>query len=287
MSICETLPCLRLRPMSVDFSSQIFPVWFSLAVVGLLGLLVGSFVNVVIHRIPLGSSVVSPRSHCPKCGTQLRAVENIPVLSWILLGAKCRHCASGISTRYPLVEILNACIFVTIAGVIGFTPTLPVALVLGSALIALAFIDAEHMILPNRITYPLFLLLLLYRVADSIFLTGDPSPILEGLLGSMVGGGFLLGLGALWRILRGVEAMGLGDVKMMAAVGMFLGWDLVLLAILIAAFLGSLGGLVFVGRRSGNLQTRIPFGVFLALGSFISMLAGREMIGWYLETFVG
>lgn len=286
MSICETLPCSRLHGMSVGFSSQIFPTWFSLGVVGLLGLVIGSFVNVLIYRVPRGHSVVTTRSRCTNCRTQLGAADNIPVLSWILLGGKCRNCGKGITARYPLVELLNSLVFIAVAGVFGFTASLPIALVLSSALIALAFIDAEHMILPNRITYPLFLLLLFYRFVDSVFLKGDSSLLLDGLLGSLVGGGLLFGLGALWKILRGVEAMGLGDVKMMLAVGMFLGWDLVLLAIFLGALLGTIGGAIVIGRNSGNLQSRIPFGVFLAIGSLVSMLIGREMIGWYLDTFL-
>lgn len=254
--------------------------------VGLLGLVIGSFVNVLIYRVPRGRSVVTPRSRCNDCEAQLRVVDNIPVLSWIVLGGKCRNCGKDISIRYPFVEILNSLVFIAVASVVGFTASLPIALVLSSALIALAFIDAEHMILPNLITYPLFLLLLFYRLVESILLTGDSTPIVEGLLGSLVGGGVLFGLGALWKILRGVDAMGLGDVKMMVAVGMYLGWDLVLLAIFLGALLGTVGGAIFIGRDLGNLQSRIPFGVFLALGSFVSMLIGREMIGWYLDTFL-
>jgi leader peptidase (prepilin peptidase) / N-methyltransferase len=272
--------------MEIHASLEQLPQWFPITMVGIFGLIVGSFLNVVIHRMPLGQSVVTPRSKCPNCHAQLRVIDNIPVLSWLLLRGRCRGCKVAISIRYPFVELLNAGLYLLCFFHFAFEPIFPFALLLSSALIALAFIDAEHFILPNKITYPLFVSFLFYRLFESIFITQTSSPVLEGFLGAFVGGGFLWGLGALWKLVRGIEGMGLGDVKLMAGVGMFLGWDLALLSIFIGAFLGSVGGLLLARKDQQDLQMRIPFGVFLAFGSIVAMFAGEWLIDWYLDKVV-
>lgn len=272
----------------------------------LFGAAIGSFLNVVIHRVPNEESIVFPNSACPKCGAEIKPYDNIPILSWLLLRGKCRNCKVPISARYPAVELLTALVFVLVYWQIGAVPFLPAALIFVSAIIALIFIDSEHMILPNVITYPLFVFAIGVRAGFALFLgktafsdmsawplTLFPAWPAWGLslsgavLGALVGGGFLWLVGEAWKRLRGVDAMGLGDVKMMAAVGALLGWRLTLLSIFLGAFSGSLiGGVVVIRQKDRDLQTQIPFGIFLGIGTIISMLFGEQLIAWYIATFV-
>ncbi len=270
------------------------------------GAIVGSFLNVVIHRVPNEESIVFPNSACPKCKTPIKAYDNIPVLSWLILGGKCRSCKEKISPRYPAVEFLTAVLYVLVYWQIGFNPYLAVSLIFVTAIVALIFIDAEHMILPNVITYPLLVFALLVRLLFPLLLSAEfftdlnyaPLTLLENypvwlvsligaVLGGLVGGGFLWLVGAIWKLLRGVDAMGLGDVKMMFAVGALLGWRLTLLSIFLGAFSGAIIGIFVIYRqKEKDLQTQIPFGIFLGIGSILSLLFGEQLIRWYLETFV-
>ena len=272
----------------------------------LFGAAVGSFLNVVIHRVPNEESVVFPNSACPKCGNAIKPYDNIPLFSWLLLRGKCRNCSAGISVRYPAVELLTALLFVTVYASIGFTPFLPVALIFVSALVALIFIDAGHMILPNVITYPLIIFALVVRILYPMLFSSEyfadvrsfpvssigsnPAWLVSlagALLGAAAGGGSLWLVGEIWKRLRGVEAMGLGDVKMMFGVGALLGWRLTLLSIFVAAFAGSVAGVAIIAKQKGkDLQAQIPFGIFLGIGSIVALLFGERLIGWYLETFV-
>jgi leader peptidase (prepilin peptidase)/N-methyltransferase len=272
----------------------------------IFGSAIGSFLNVVIHRIPNEESIIFPNSACPKCGEAIRSYDNIPIASWLALGGKCRNCKAPISFRYPAVELLTALLFVLVYWQVGFDPILPVALIFISAMIALIFIDSEHMILPNVITYPLLVFSFAVRIAFPLFfgaryfndLASWPLSLFPGwpvwllsligaLLGAIAGGGFLWIVGEAWKRLRGVEAMGLGDVKMMAAVGALLGWRLTLLSIFLGAFSGALIGAILVARQKDrDLQTQIPFGIFLGIGSIVSFLFGERLIAWYLSTFI-
>jgi len=272
----------------------------------LFGAAIGSFLNVVIHRVPNEESIVFPNSACPKCGNAIKAYDNIPILSWLVLAGKCRNCRAPISPRYPAVELLTALLFIAVYWQIGFGAFLPVALVFVSTMVALIFIDSEHMILPNVITYPLLGFALLVRVTFPSFFAGDyisdlnawpislfaglnliVQSVLGALLGALIGGGFLWLVGEAWKRLRGVDAMGLGDVKMMAAVGALLGWRLTLLSTFLGAFSGALIGVVLIARQKDrDLQTQVPFGIFLGIGSIIALLFGDRLIAWYLSTFV-
>ncbi len=273
----------------------------------IFGAVVGSFLNVVIHRVPNEESIVFPNSACPNCKTPIKAYDNIPILGWLMLGAKCRSCKAPISARYPAVEFLTACLYLLVYWQVGLTPMLPVDLGLVSAMIALIFIDAEHMILPNVITYPLLVIALLIRLifpiafvevnyfSDTAFapvnyLVGQPPwlvSIFGAVLGALVGGGSLWLVGAIWKKLRGVDAMGLGDVKMMLGVGALLGWRLAFLSIFLGAFSGALIGIVLIAKQKDkDLQTQIPFGIFLGTGSILALLFGEQLISWYLKTFV-
>ncbi|HEY0427895.1 MAG TPA: prepilin peptidase [Pyrinomonadaceae bacterium] len=272
----------------------------------LLGACIGSFLNVIIHRIPNEESIVFPNSACPKCKNPIKPYDNIPVLSWLILGGKCRNCKNAISPRYPAVELLNALLFLLVFWQIGFNPFLLVALVFVTAIVALIFIDAEHMILPDVINFPLLFFALIVRLAFAFafgsayfsdlqfFPLNQMSnlpvwlvSLIGAVLGGLVGGGFLWLVGAIWKKLRGVDAMGLGDVKMMFAVGAILGWRLTLLSIFLGAFSGAIIGVVVISRQKDkDLQTQIPFGIFLGIGSILVLLFGEQMIRWYFQTFV-
>jgi leader peptidase (prepilin peptidase)/N-methyltransferase len=272
----------------------------------LFGAIVGSFLNVVIHRVPRELSIVFPSSACPKCANAIKPYDNFPILSWLILRGKCRNCAEPISPRYPAVELLTALLFLLVYWQIGFTPFLPLALYFTASMISLVFIDAEHMILPDLINFPLLLIAVAARIVFPIAFGGTyftdlnyaPLSGLEGYptwllslagagLGALVGGGFLWLIGVIWEKLRGVEAMGFGDVKMMLAVGAFLGWRLTFLTMFVGAFSGALIGIGLIARdRNKDMQTQIPFGIFLGIGAFVSLLFGDQIINWYLRTFI-
>jgi leader peptidase (prepilin peptidase)/N-methyltransferase len=273
------------------------PNYLLVAAVAALGAIIGSFLNVVIHRVPREESVAFPASHCPSCGTAIRPYDNIPVVSWAVLRGRCRSCRAPISARYPAVELLTAALFALVYLLRpGLTLALPFDLAFAAAVVALVFIDAEHMILPNVITYPGFALALaaravvpnLYGVAS--FGDGQaPAWLLSlggALLGALVGGGFLWLVGWLWERLRGVEAMGLGDVKMMLMVGAYLGWPLTLLTVFVGVLTGSLAGVAAMARRGErDMQMLLPFGIFLGLGSLVSLLFGAQLVDWYVAKF--
>jgi leader peptidase (prepilin peptidase)/N-methyltransferase len=272
----------------------------------IFGAAVGSFLNVVIHRVPNGDSIVFPNSACPKCGAAIKPYDNIPILSWLVLRGRCRNCSEPISVRYPAVELITGLLWILTYWQLGFTPFLAVGLIFVSVIVALMFIDAEHMILPNVITYPFFLFAVLVRLLFPLIFSEDYfsdvsfAPLaamaeyprwlvsLSGAgLGAMAGGGSLWLVGALWKRLRGVDAMGLGDVKMMLGVGAILGWRLSFLTIFLAAFAGAVIGVaVIAGQKKKDFQTQIPFGIFLGIGSVAALLFGERMIGWYITTFI-
>ena len=275
------------------------------ALMAVLGAMIGSFLNVVIHRLPLEQSIVFPSSTCPKCRNAIKPYDNIPILSFLALRGRCRSCGARISPRYPAVEALTAALFAAVTWHDGLSFALAFDLAFTAALIALVFIDAEHMILPNAITYPGILFALVTRLAVP-YLAGPthfedlPQLILilpaklplgavsliGALIGALAGGGSLWLMGFLWEKLRGVEAMGFGDVKMMLMVGAYLGWRLTILTILLAAFTGSLAGIAMMLQRGQrNMQMMLPFGIFLGIGSIASLLIGTRLIEWYASQF--
>ena len=270
-----------------------------------LGAMIGSFLNVVIHRLPREQSIVFPNSTCPSCRARIKPYDNIPVLSYLILRGKCRACKAPISARYPAVEALTAALFAAVTWHDGVTLALPFDLAFAATMVALLFIDAEHMILPNRITYPGFAFALLARVAIP-YLAGpahfDDLPqlmralpsnypvwlvsLIGAFIGALAGGGSLWLMGFIWEKLRGVEAMGLGDVKMMLMVGAYLGWRLSVLTIMIGVFTGSLVGIAMMVRRGrGSLQMLLPFGIFLGIGAVAALLAGSKIVQWYGSQF--
>lgn len=284
---------------------SLVPPFLGYVLAGIFGAIIGSFLNVVIHRVPLEESIVFPNSRCPSCGATIAFYDNIPVLSYAWLGGKCRGCKGPISFRYPAVELLTAAMFVAVAWHDGMSVALPFDLVFVSALLALIFIDAEHMILPNVITYPGIVFAVVARIAIP-FLTRTPHfddlPSLingpfEGMpiwvaslggavIGALAGGGSLWLMGFIWEKLRGVEAMGLGDVKMMFMVGAYLGWRLTILTIFAGVLTGSIAGVILMARqRERNMQMLLPFGIFLGIGAVFSLLFGEQLVEWYAGQF--
>ncbi len=282
------------------------PEWAGYVFVFVLGACIGSFLNVVIYRIPNEISLL-PSSKCPNCLAPIKFYHNVPILGWLMLGGKCATCRDQISWRYPAIELLTAFVFCLVYWQIGLTPYLTVALAFSAAIIALVFIDAEHMILPNVITYPMLVIALIVRVVYPMAFAGTNyfsdttyAPInwlhnwpawavsLAGaLFGALIGGGLLWAIGAMWKLLRGIDAMGLGDVKMLFGIGALLGWRLTVLTIFVGAFAGAVAGIAVVARqKERNFQAQIPFGIFLGIGSIIAMLFGERMIAWYLDRFV-
>ena len=269
------------------------------------GAVIGSFLNVVIHRLPREESIVFPNSRCPGCGAAIGPFDNIPIISYAILGGKCRSCHARISPRYPAVELLTAILFGLVTWHDGLTFALPFDLVFVSSLLALVFIDAEHMILPNAITYPGMIFALVARLAIP-YLVGAPhfddlqslatgpfaglplwaASLVGAVIGALAGGGTLWLMGFLWEKLRGVEAMGLGDVKMMFMVGAYLGWRLTVLTIFLAVLTGSLTGiLLMLKQRERNMQMLLPFGVFLGTASIAALLIGSRIVEWYAGQF--
>lgn len=282
------------------------PELFAYIFIFIFGVAIGSFLNVVIHRVPNEESIVFSYSVCPNCKKSIKPYDNIPILSWLILGGKCRNCQNPISPRYLFVEILTGLLFLLVYWSIGFNAFLPVVLIFVAVIVSLVFIDAEHMILPNVITYPLLVFALLVRLVFPLLFGADYFPDLKifplnqmrnspvwlvslvgAVLGAIVGGGFLWLVGAIWKKLRGVDAMGLGDVKMMFAVGALLGWRLTLLSIFIGAFAGAIIGVFVIARqKEKDFQTQIPFGIFLGIGSILSLLFGEQIIRWYANNFL-
>jgi leader peptidase (prepilin peptidase)/N-methyltransferase len=242
---------------------------------GLLGALIGSFLNVVAHRLPRDESLVSPGSHCPGCGAAVKPYDNIPLVSWLLLRGRCRNCGTSISARYPFVELLTAVAFAAIVALNGFDSDLLLELPFAAALIALAAIDLDHRILPNRIVYPLaawgIVATLLVDRADLV-------------------GNAIAGAGAFTFLLLAALAyprgMGMGDVKLAGAMGVYLGLSIIP-ALLVAFLSGSVVGLAIIAREgAAGRKKAVPFGVFLALGGLVALLAGPELIAFYEDTFL-
>jgi leader peptidase (prepilin peptidase)/N-methyltransferase len=257
---------------------MLLPPGFAEIVLLLTGLCVGSFLNVCIHRLPLKQSIVTPRSRCPFCGYELRWYDNVPVLSYLMLRARCRSCSRPISLQYPAIEVVTAIVFLMHWYAFGPTPLLAARLVLGCALIVLFMIDLEHQILPDVITLPGIVI----GVVASIFL--PPGPI-ESLLGVLLGGGLLWAISEAWYRLRKVEAMGFGDVKMLAMVGAWLGWKMVLLTFVVSSMMGGLVGVVLLASRRADMATKVPFGTMLAVAALIASLYGGPLVAWYLSRF--
>jgi leader peptidase (prepilin peptidase)/N-methyltransferase len=245
----------------------------------LFGLCWGSFLNVVIHRLPLGRNLAHPPSACPSCRTPIKPWDNIPVLSWLLLRGKCRTCGTRISPRYFFVELLTPALLVILHLHYGLSRHFFASALFTSALIALAFIDYDHKILPDKITFPMTALGLAYAFFRDDLHFG------QALVGAAVGAGFLLLVYGLYYLVRRKEGLGLGDVTMMIMTGVFLGWLKTLLTLILASFAGAIIGIVIIAVKKKDLQFALPYGTFLAPGAFVALVWGDRIMAAYLSLF--
>jgi leader peptidase (prepilin peptidase)/N-methyltransferase len=242
---------------------------------GVFGAMIGSFLNVCIARLPAGESVVSPGSRCPKCRTPIRWFDNIPVVSYLILGGKCRTCRARISLRYPIVEVITAAAFVVQGLAVSDQPMLLASrLVFTAILIVLFGTDLDTQRLPNVLTLPGIVV----GVAFSAF---TPLGLVDSLIGAVVGAGILLVIRWLWLWWKGVDGMGLGDVKMLAMIGAFLGWRQIWIVLFFASLAGAIIGVSLTSLRGRSMQSRLPFGTFLALAAFAASVWGEALVSWY------
>jgi leader peptidase (prepilin peptidase) / N-methyltransferase len=250
------------------------------AACGLLGLLLGSFANVVIHRMPTGASLLRPASACPGCASPIAPRDNVPVVSWLLLRGRCRRCGTRISARYPLVELGMAVLFAVVGARVGWDPALPGYLLYAWTLLVIAVIDARTRRIPNRLTYPLTPALLVLLALAAV-VHGQPGWAGRAALAGLTACGLLLGLA-----LVNPRGMGMGDVKLAAFVGVglgYLGWVELVVGVF-GAFL--LGGAVGAGLLAARVRTRadqIPFGPYLSLGALVAVVAGQPVADAYIR----
>jgi len=254
----------------------LLPPAVQLAFAAAFGAVVGSFLNVIIYRLPLGRSIVWPSSACPQCGRELSWYENVPVVSWAALLARCRTCRAPISIRYPLIEALTAAMFAGAWWYYGPGTLFASRIIFGSMLVALFAIDLEHQLLPNAITLPGVV------VGFAFSFVNDPG-WLASLIGIVAGGGSLFAIAEVYYRVRREEGLGMGDVKMLAMIGAFLGWKLALFTLMMASVAGSVVGLVLIVSRRGGMKYALPFGTFLALGTAVAGSVGPGLLEWYLR----
>ena len=252
------------------------PIQLSILIV--LGLTVGSFLNVCIHRIPREQSLMFPPSRCPGCEHRLSWFENIPVLSYAVLGGRCRKCRTRISIRYPLVELATMALFIVHGEVFGWSALLVPRLLFACAMVVLFAIDLEHHLLPNVITLPGIAIGL---ISSAVL----PPGLVDALIGAAIGGGVLWLIGEAYYRYSGHEGMGGGDVKMLAMIGAFLGWKLVLVTLVLSSFAGSLIGVAVIALKRGGMKYALPYGTFLALGALVASLAGDAIVNWYVSLY--
>lgn len=243
----------------------------------IFGLVLGSFLNVCIYRIPLKKSVIYPPSHCPECGEKIHFYDNIPLISYMILAGKCRHCLRAIPVRYPLVELMTGLLSVSLFVKYGLSLSYFLFLIFTASLIALSFIDLYHRIIPDVVSIPG----IVFGLIVSFFI---PSVSwYDSLIGIIAGGGILYLVAVVFEWVTKKEGMGGGDIKLLAMIGAWMGWKPLPFIILISSLVGAIiggGSLVFTGQ---GLRTRIPFGPFLALGALVYLFFGRELVAWYLR----
>lgn len=240
------------------------------------GAVIGSFLNVCIYRIPKGLSIAYPPSYCPKCGQRIKPYDLIPVVSYVILGGKCRRCKEPISIRYPIVEALTGIAFVISALAFGYGIELLYSLVLISSLVIISFVDIDEGIILDAALIPIV-------AVGVIAAAADPSVTWRYVvLGGLAGAGIIGTIYILSLIILKKEGMGIGDIKLMAAVGVLLGWQRTLLAFFIAVYIGAIAGIIMIALKKKDMASEIPFGPFLSIGTAISWWFGYEFINWYL-----
>ena len=258
----------------------------------IFGSVIGSFLNVCIYRLPREESIVYPGSHCISCNQSINFYNNIPILSYIFLNGKCSSCNLRISLRYPFVEMLTGFLFLATVWSFGFSIETLFYLIFISSLIAITFIDLEHMIIPNVITYPGILIGILYNALktdwnnswevisnfsfgiQNFFSLLSEAPILNSIFGVILGGGILLLIAYIYEVLKKRQGMGMGDVKLLAMIGAFFGWEGVLFVIFLGSILGSVIGISIIIAKKGDLKYALPFGPFLSIAAVIFIFTG-------------
>jgi leader peptidase (prepilin peptidase)/N-methyltransferase len=250
-----------------------------------IGAIIGSFLNVVIHRFPRGESIVFPPSRCTSCGSRIRPWHNVPVFGWLVLLGRCRDCREPISARYPLVELANALFYLAIFQRTGVSLAfLPLAAII-SMTIALIFIDLDFHFLPNAINYPAIAIGLAMAWAGMSTLAPGlllAESLLESAAGGAIGSGVLLTISLLYLLVRRIEGMGAGDTKMLAWIGAVSGWKALFPLMLIASITGSVVGIVVAMRSEKRMQVAIPFGVFLGIAFLVVLFFGPTISAWYV-----
>jgi leader peptidase (prepilin peptidase)/N-methyltransferase len=241
------------------------------------GAIIGSFLNVCIFRLPAGESIVSPPSRCPACGTPVRRRDNIPILGYALLRGRCRACQHAISLRYPAVEVLTGFMFVLLLVREGAVPMLAVSASFVAALIVISFIDVDHQIIPDVISLPGIVVGLLL----SAF--GYGPALIDSAVGILLGGGVLYAVAIGYHALTGREGMGGGDIKLLAMIGAFLGWQNVLVTLMLGSLSGALVGIGLILVRGDDSKVPIPFGPFLAAAAVCALFFGDPLVRWYLH----
>lgn len=279
---------------------------FCSGVAFVLGGMIGSFLNVCVYRLPRNESVVRPRSHCPKCGNLIAWYDNLPILSWLFLRAKCRHCGQSISWMYPLVEAITAFLFLFVFWRFGFSLATPVYLLLTASLVLVTFVDLADWTIPNEVTFPGIPLGIAVSLVG-MFYPGSHlvvTDVYDALIGVAIGGASLYLLDKISLLLLKKRGMGFGDVKLLAMLGGFLGWKGVLLIIVIASFLGSFVGLAMIlaekfwNRHAQRPESEpgeddipeghyLPFGPYLAAAGLIVLFFGQAIIDAYLAYITG
>ena len=254
---------------------------FLYVAIAFFGAAIGSFLNVCIWRIPEGRSIVSPPSHCPACGHKIRFSDNIPVISYLLLGGRCRDCRDKISARYPLVELLTAALAAILFWKYGLSLKFLFSFLFVATLVVITFIDLDHQIIPDVISLPgipIFFLL-------ALFVMG--LPFLESLLGILIGGGSLYLVAACYELITKREGMGGGDIKLLAMLGAFLGWKSLLFIVLVSSLLGALVGITLMIWKGRDMKYAVPFGPFLSLGAIAYLFFGAWLSGLFFpEVFI-
>lgn len=259
--------------------------WFVFLFV--IGLVMGSFYNVVIFRVPEGKSIIKPRSSCGSCGMVLKAADLVPVFSYLFLKGKCRYCKAPISVQYPLVELLSGLMFVVLYLKYGLTLELLFAIFLMSILLTVFFIDLKHQIIPNGLVLTgliggavFFVLRFWYQ--DAIL---DGAAWYSPLLAMAVTSGFLFLVGLIGKLIYKQDAMGMGDVKIFLPIGLFLGLKLSIMALIFSIFIGGITGLILIVTKLKERKSQIPFGPFIVAGTFLALLFGQDILTWYLGAF--
>jgi len=251
-------------------------MWPLVAVAAVFGLMIGSFLNVCIARIPEGESIVSPGSRCPRCRTPIRWYDNLPVLSYLVLGGKCRSCREPISARYPAVELITAIAFALQAFHVGDDFVLLASRLIFTAILIVLFgTDYDVQRLPNVLTLP-------GLVIGLAFSAVQPPGLRDAVIGALLGAGILQGIRLVWYALRGVEGMGFGDVKMLAMIGAFLGWRNVIVVLFFSSLAGAIVGVALTVTGRQAMSAKLPFGTFMAVAAFAASLYGERLAAWYL-----